>query len=94
LQGCPERRKRCSGCGRVVGAIHDREERWVRDLPLFEAETWLVIPRNRLACPSCGSKLEALPWLDRFARVTARLAESVARPCQVLPIKHVARSLD
>lgn len=90
LEGCPEREKRCAGCGRVVDAIHDREERRVRDLPLFEAETWLVIPRYRLACPSCGPKLEALPWLDRYARVTARLAESVARLCQVLPIKHVA----
>jgi transposase len=31
-----------------------------------------------------------LDWLEPYARVTRRLAESVARMCQVLPIKHVA----
>jgi transposase len=43
-----------------------------------------------VACPRCGPKLERLAWLDRYARVTRRLADSVVRMCQVLPIKHVA----
>jgi transposase len=34
--------------------------------------------------------VEALAWLDRYQRVTRRLAESVARLCSVLPIQHVA----
>jgi transposase len=62
----------------------------VRDLPIFEAQTWLIVPRFRLACRRCGPKLEALPWLAPYARVTRRLAESVARLCAVLAIKHVA----
>lgn len=88
----PERRriKRCSGCFQVVEAIHDIEERWVRDLPAWDAQTWLLVHRCRLACPRCGPKLEHLPWLDRYSRVTRRLAESVVRLCQVLSIKHTA----
>lgn len=90
LEAQPERLKRCSGCGEVVQAVHDAEERIVRDLPILDADTWLRVQRCRLACPRCGPKLEQLSWLDRYARVTRRLAESIARLCSVLPIKHVA----
>lgn len=82
--------KQCSGCGEVVEAVHDTEERWVRDLPLFDTDTRLLVHRCRLACPRCGPKLEHLNWLEPYARVTRRLAENVARLCRVLPVKHVA----
>ncbi|GAB6176523.1 ISL3-like element ISBma1 family transposase [Desulfobaculum senezii] len=84
------RRMRCSGCGRLVCAVHDYVERWVRDLPVFDAATHLLVLRRRVHCPVCGPKLEQLPWLDRYSRVTRRLAESVVRLCRILPIKHIA----
>lgn len=40
--------KRCSGCREVVAAIHETTERRVRDLPILEAATWLIVPRARL----------------------------------------------
>lgn len=84
-------RRHCSGCGRCVHAIHDSEERRIRDLPIFEAPVELIVPRLRLACPHCGPKLERLSWLAPYARVTGRLAASVARLCQVMSIRHVAQ---
>ena len=81
----------CSTCGQATLAIHDLEERRVRDLPIFEHRVELVVPRARVTCPRCGPKLESLSWLDRYARVTRRLAESVARLCQVASLLHVAR---
>jgi transposase len=66
------------------------EERWIRELPILDAETWLLVPRFRVACPVCGPKLEYLPWLAKWSRLTKRLAESVVRLCAVLPIRHVA----
>lgn len=84
------RRMQCSGCGKLVSAVHDYVERWVRDLPVFDATTHLLVIRRRVLCPCCGPKLEHLSWLERYARVTSRLAENVARLCQILPIKHVA----
>jgi len=90
LRPRPDRQKRCSGCDDVVSAVHDSVDRWIRDLPVWGADTWLMVPRCRLACPRCGPKLESLAWLDRYSRVTRRLAESVARLCAVLPVKHVA----
>ncbi len=80
----------CSSCGQACERYHDWDERWIRDLPILDAETHLPIQRFRVACPVCGPKLEHLPWLAKYARVTGRFARSVARLCKVLPIKHVA----
>lgn len=41
VRGAP---KRCSQCCKIVEAVHDVTERRVRDLPIMEAETWLVFP--------------------------------------------------
>jgi len=81
----------CSGCGRATRLLHDLQERRVRDLPVFECCVELIVPRVRVACESCGPKLERLNWLAPYARVTQRLAESVARLCRVASILHVAR---
>ena len=83
-------RRHCSGCGRRVRAVHDVVDRRVRDLPLFDSRVELVVPRRRLACPRCGPRLESLSWLACHARVTARLAASVARLCQVTSVRHAA----
>ena len=94
LHARAERLKLCSGWGQAVSAVHETTWRPVRDLPILDADTWLGVPRCRLACPNCGPKLEELPWLGRYARVTRRLAESVVRLCAVLAIKHVAEFFD
>lgn len=80
----------CSGCGQACPQIHDVTRRCVRDLPILDADTYVWFPRYRVACPTCGPKVEALPWLSRWARVTTRLADSVVRLCKVLPVPHVA----
>ena len=90
LVPAPDHPHRCSGCGTSGLPIHDLNERWVRDLPILGMTTWLLVRRVRVACPDCGPKLEDLNWLSPYSRVTKRLAESVARLCKVLPIKHVA----
>lgn len=81
----------CSGCGERVAAIHDRTCRRIRDLPVFEDPVELRVPRLRLACPRCGPRLEQLDWLEPHARVTQRLARSVARFCTVASVRHAAR---
>lgn len=82
--------KTCGRCGRAVTAVHDISPREVRDLPILDAETWLIVPRARVLCPECGPTVEAVPWLDRYQRMTKRLSEAIERLCAVLPIKHVA----
>jgi transposase len=84
----------CGQCGHTTDQLHDVTERWVRDLPILDAQTHLLVQRRRVLCPQCGPKLEKLSWLEPYARVTWRLAESVAQLCAVLPIKHVAEFYD
>lgn len=90
LEPQPGAVRRCSGCGELTTQIHEVRERVVRDLPVFECQTWLRVGRVRVCCPHCGPKLEMLSWLGRYERVTRRLAESVGRLCKVMTIKHVA----
>ena len=80
----------CSGCSQVCKKVHDWEERWVRDLPILDAQTHLCVQRFRVACPTCGPKVERLSWLELFARVTNRLAESVARLCRDATVQAAA----
>ena len=80
----------CSGCGEEVAAVHEYEERWVRDLPILDADTRLCVHQRRLACPRCGQRVEKIDWLDRYARHTRRLARSVSRMCQGTTVKKTA----
>ena len=86
----PHRPGTCSSCGLEVRGVHEYEERWVRDLPILDAETHLLVQQRRLACPRCGPKVERIAWLDRYARHTRRLARSVARMCRATTIKSTA----
>jgi transposase len=83
--------KRCSQFGAAVTRVHETTTRRVRDLAIMEWVTWLLVPRARIECPRrCGSTVEAVPWLDKYARITTRLSAKIAGLAQVLPIKHVA----
>ncbi len=82
----------CDACGGKADHVHDSEERWVRDLPVFDADTWLLVHRRRVWCGRCGGpKLERVSWLAAYARVTQRLAANVALLCAALPVKKVAQ---
>jgi len=87
LRPLGNRRHRCGGCGRKVHRVHDWHERWIRDLPCFGADTRLFVNLCRVACPVCGPRTERVEWLAPHARVTRRMAGSVARLCKVLAIK-------
>lgn len=82
---------RCGRCEQTVKSVHEYTERWIRDLPILDADTSLLVPIRRVDCPRCGPKMEKINWLERYGRVTRRLAESVARMCEVMAIGHVAK---
>lgn len=84
----------CSGCEEVVKSVHDRVERWVRDLPAWGADTKLLVHLRRVKCERCGTRMEKVSWLEPYARVTTRLAQSIARLCDVLPVKQAAAYYD
>ena len=81
----------CGSCGTHCDQVHDVKERWVRELPVFGQECWLIVHRRRVWCSPCGGpKVEQLSWLEPWARYTNRFAASVAKLCKVMTHKHVA----
>jgi transposase len=86
----PNAQMLCPVCGRHCKGVHETTKRVIRDLPILDAQTRLIVHRRRLLCPHCGPVLERLSWLGKYSRVTKRLADSVARLCGVLAVKHVA----
>lgn len=80
----------CSKCVEKVSAVHEWTERWIRDLPAWGADTRLLVHLRRVKCPRCGTAIEKVAWLSRYARVTDRLAHSAAILCRDMPIRQVA----
>jgi transposase len=70
---------------------HDRTVRIVRDLPVFEHPVKLHVVVRRVVCPVCGPRREAIPWLDAYARVTTRLADTVCQMAEIMTIKDVSK---
>lgn len=90
LQADPARPLLCSGCQRQGLSVHEYCRRRIRDLPMLGKAVLLHVTLRRVACPDCGTRMESMSWLDRHARLTRRLAESVSTLCARLPTAHVA----
>jgi transposase len=89
LERKPGFRFQCSGCGRAVAEVTPYRQRWVRHLFLWQHTTMIRFQQYRVICPACGLKVEALPWLAPYARVTTILAALIAELCKVMTNKAV-----
>jgi transposase len=81
----------CSGCGRRVDAIHEVCEREVRDLPVFEFRTTVIIELYRLRCPVCGPRVERVDQLPSKAPFSKRFEDAVGQACEAASARQVAR---
>lgn len=81
----------CSGCGQRVGGIHEACQREVRDLPVFEFRTTVVIEVYRMRCPQCGPRMERVDQLPSKAPFSKRFEEAVSQACEGASARHVAR---
>lgn len=90
LQSNTAQPPRCSGCQRPGLPVHEYCRRRIRDLPMLGKAVLLHVTLRRVACPDCGTRMESVSWLDRHARLTRRLADTVSDLCSRLPTAHVA----
>jgi transposase len=81
----------CSGCGQRVDKIHEICEREVRDLPVFQFRTTIVIELYRVRCPKCGPKIERVEQLPGKAPFSKRFEEAVGQACEGASARQVAR---
>jgi transposase len=81
----------CSGCGKSVSGIHEVCEREVRDLPVFQFRTTVVIELYRVRCPSCGPKIERVEQLPGKAPFSKRFEDAVGQACEGASARQIAR---
>lgn len=81
----------CSGCGQHVEGIHEICEREVRDLPVFQFRTTVVIELYRVRCPNCGPKIEKVEQLPGKAPFSKRFEDAVGQTCEGASARQVAR---
>lgn len=81
----------CSGGQIRCSTTPEYCERTVPDLPILGRTLRLSLLLRRVGCRDCGKRMEAVSWLDRYARMTRRLAEAVIQACERLPTLHVAQ---
>lgn len=86
----PSRFPTCSGCHQPSTTIHEYCQRSIRDLPILGHSVRLNVELRRVECGACGKRMESVSWLDRYSRMTRRLAEAVTQACRRLPTLHVA----
>lgn len=87
----PNRFPICSGCQKPCSYVHEYCPRVIRDLPVLGHPVQLNVEFRRVDCRACGKCMEALSWLDRYARMTRRLSDAVIKACERLPTLHVAQ---
>lgn len=86
----PTRFPTCSGCHRPSTTTHEYCQRSIRDLPILGRAVRLNVELRRVGCNACGKRMESVSWLDRYSRMTKRLAAAVIQACRRLPTLHVA----
>lgn len=88
----PGRRLCCGECGRPAPKVAGsrRPARWWQDLSVRDAPLWLVYAPHRVWCPTCGLRVERVPWAAKWQRVTHGLARAVAALARKLDWSSVA----
>jgi transposase len=67
-------------------------EREVRDLPVFEFRTTVIIELYRVRCPQCGPKIERVDQLPSKAPFSKRFEDAVGLACEGASARQVARA--
>lgn len=79
----------CDGCGHASVEGVKYRERMVQHLGCWQHLTCLRFTRHRVKCPRCGLKVERLPFILRYSRVTTMLGDLVYELRKVMTNKAV-----
>ena len=81
---------KCSGCGSAAPGYDTLSARRFEFVPLWGIAVFLVYAMRRVTCPSCGVKVEAVPWSSGKHQLTDTYAWYLARWARRLSWKEVA----
>jgi len=80
----------CSGCGEVRPGYDRLQERRFEFVPLWGIAVYFVYAMRRVACPTCGIKVERVPWAEGKSRLTTSYKWFLARWAKRMCWKDVA----
>jgi len=88
----PRQRSRpvCSGCGRKRPGYDVLPQRRFEFVPLWGIAVFFVYAMRRVNCPSCGVKVEQVPWAQGKNHLTVTYSWFLARWAKLLCWKQVA----
>ena len=83
----------CPDCGRTCPRIHSRQNRTVRDYPIFsETELFVTFAARRVRCDCRSRKTEKFSWVEPRARLTNELVSWIQALLRLqMPLIDVAR---
>ena len=84
-------RAKCSGCGTPSPGYDTLPARRFEFVPLWGVAVFLVYAMRRVSCPSCGVKVEAVPWATGKHQLTDTYAWFLAGWARRLSWKEVAQ---
>jgi transposase len=84
-------RARCSSCGRGAPGYDRLAPRRFEFVPLWGITVYLLYAMRRVSCPSCGVKVEAVPWASGKSGLTRSYAWFLARWARRLSWSEVAQ---
>jgi transposase len=84
-------RPRCSGCGERRPGYDTLPPRRFSFVPLWAFAVVLVYSMRRVNCPTCGIKVEQVPWANGKEQVTTAYAVFLARWARRLSWKETAQ---
>jgi len=82
----------CSGCGQPAPGYDRLPERRFEFVPLWQISVFLVYAMRRVACPTCGVKVEQVPWCDGKNQLTTTYRWFLAGWARRLSWKGVAEA--
>jgi len=81
----------CSGCGQRRGSYDTaREPRRFQFVPLWGISVFFLYAMRRVNCPSCGVKVESVPWAESKSPITTSLAWFLSHWAKRMSWKEVA----
>ncbi len=84
----------CSNCGERAPSYDRLPERRFEYVPLWQIAVYFVYAMRRVDCPTCGVKVERVPWCDGKNQLTTTYRWFLAGWAQRLSWKGVADAFD
>jgi transposase len=82
----------CSGCGKRRPGYDVRDRRRFEFIPFWGFQVFFIYQMRRVNCPSCGVKIERVPWAEGKTEITTTHQWFLANWAKRLSWKEVAKA--